>query len=147
MRSPVPGNVRNVYRYVHNGYRGWVVSVKRGGSHHVKYFADGRQRPQASFKTAVAYRDRLLKRVPAFNKLKRRYERNTTGEIGVARCIERTRAGKLFVRYVATWPTASGRRAKRSFSVGKYGERRARRLAGRARRRGVREMLRGRAKK
>jgi hypothetical protein len=145
VRSAVPRNVRNVYRYLHNGYRGWVVTVKRGAAHYVEYFADGRQGPQASFERAVAYRNRLLKRVPAFNKLKRRYERNTTGEIG-ARCIERTQAGRRFVRYVATWPTASGRRAKRSFSIAKYGERRARRLAVQARRRGVEEMLRGRPK-
>ncbi|PYQ05317.1 MAG: hypothetical protein DMF82_08785 [Acidobacteria bacterium] len=122
-----------------------MVTVKRGSSRRIAYFADGRTEPHASFKRAVGYRDRILKEVPAFNKLKRRYERNTTGEIGVARCIERTRAGNLFERYVATWPTASGGRAKRGFSITKYGERRARRLAVQARRRGVEEMLRGRA--
>jgi hypothetical protein len=99
--------VLNVYRYVHNGYRGWVVTVKRGGSHYVEYFADGRQGPQASFERAVAYRDRLLKRVPGFNKLKRSYVRNTTSEIGVARCIERTRAGRHFVRGSSTWSRSS----------------------------------------
>lgn len=95
MRSDIPRNVLNVYRYEHHGYRGWAVSVKRGGSPYVEYFADGRQGPQASFEGAVAYRDRLLKRVPAFNKLKRSYVHNTTGEIGVARCVERTRPGRV----------------------------------------------------
>jgi hypothetical protein len=147
VRSDIPRNVLNVYRYEHHGYRGWAVSVKRGGSPYVEYFADGRQGPQASFERAVAYRDRLLKRVPAFNKLKRSYVRNTTGEIGVARCIERTRAGTRFVRYAATWPKVSRGTNKRSFSATKYGDRRARRLAVQARRRGVGETLRGRAKR
>jgi len=137
---------RNVYRYEHNGFRGWVVTVKRSGKRHVKSFADGREGPAASFRRAVAYRDWLVDRLPAFNKLKRSYVRNTTGEIGVAHCVERTRAGTLFVRYAATWPKASRGTLKRSFSATKYGHRRARRLAVQARRRGVEEMLRGRAK-
>lgn len=42
---------------------------------------------------------------------------NTTGEVGVARVKEHTRAGRPFVRYVATWPTAAGTRTKASFSA------------------------------
>jgi hypothetical protein len=141
----VPRNVRNVYRYEHNYFRGWLVTIKRGGSPHREYFADDRAGPHASFNRAVTYRDWLLRQLPAFNKLKRRYERNTTGEIGVARCVERTRAGTRFVRYAATWPAASGGSIKRSFSASKYGESRARGLAIQARRRGVAEMLRQRA--
>jgi hypothetical protein len=142
----IPRNVRNIYRCEHHGYRGWMVRVKRGAARHVEYFSDGGTGRQASFNRAMAYRDWLLKQVPAFNKLKRRYERNTTGEIGVARCVERTRAGTRFVRYAATWPTASDGKVKRSFSASKYGMLRARRLAIQARRRGVEEMLRQRAK-
>lgn len=113
---------------------------------HREYFADDDAGPPASFKRAVAYRDWLLGQLPAFNKLKRRYERNTTGEIGVARCVEWTRAGTRSVRYSATWPAASGGSIKRSFSASKYGESRARRLAVQARRRGVAEMFRQRAR-
>jgi AP2 domain len=35
---------------------------------------------------------------------------------------ERTRAGKLLVRYVASWPKRNGERGKATFSVGLYGE-------------------------
>jgi hypothetical protein len=49
--------------------------------------------------------------------------------IGVARVKERTRSGKLLVRYVASWPKRDGKRGKATFSVGLYGEKDAFRLA------------------
>lgn len=79
--------------------------------------------------------------LPRPNKVKRVYVLNTTGEIGVARVKERTRSGKVMCRYVASWPLPNGKRGKASFSVGFYGEERAKRLAIRARRRGVAEYL------
>jgi hypothetical protein len=48
-------------------------------------------------------------------------------------------------RWVGQWNTADGRKRNRSFSVPKYGERRARQLAIEARRQGVEELLRARA--
>jgi hypothetical protein len=70
----------------------------------------------------------LIKQLPKASKVKRRYARNTTGEIGVALVRERTPAGTLLWRYVAQWPTCEGRRAKASFSVAFYGRGQARRL-------------------
>ena len=65
----------------------------------------------------------------------------TTGEIGVARVKERTRGGKMVWRYVAQWPMRTGKRGKASFSVGLYGDDKAKRLAIVARRRGLAEYL------
>jgi hypothetical protein len=93
---------------------------------------------------AREYRDQLLAQLPPARK--RTFVLNTTGEVGVARVKERTRAGTLFVRYVASWPTASGARAKASFSVSFYGEAAAKRRAVQARRRGLDELLRPRSK-
>jgi len=65
----------------------------------------------------------------------------TTGEIGVARVKERTRGGKMVWRYVAQRPMRTGKRGKASFSVGLYGDDKAKRLAIVARRRGLAEYL------
>ena len=73
-------------------------------------------------------------------KIKRTDIRNTTGVIGVARVKERTRSGKLFVRYVASWLKHTGERGKASFSVGLYGEKEAFRLAVCARRVALQEL-------
>ena len=51
---------------------------------------------------------------------------------------ERTRAGKLLVRYMASWPDRNGERGKATFSVGLYGEKAAFRAAVSSRRAGFR---------
>jgi len=72
--------------------------------------------------------------LPRPTKIKGTDIRNTTGVIGVSRIKERTRSGKVFVRYVASWLKHNGERGKESFSVGLYCEREAFRLAVIARR-------------
>jgi len=54
--------------------------------------------------------------------------------------VERIRSGNLVRRYRANWPTLKGR-AFKSFSVAKYGEREARRLAEEARARGLEQFV------
>ena len=132
---------RLIRRYEHNYFRGWVVSTKRRGHRWVKYFSDRPQGRAAALRRAREYRDRLVARLPRATRVKRTFVRNTTGEVGVARVKERTRAGTMFVRYVASWPAPSGARMKASFSVSLYGEARAKRRAVRARRQGLAALL------
>jgi hypothetical protein len=77
--------------------------------------------------------------LPPPTKIKRTDIRNTTGVIAVASVKERTRSGNLIVRYVAPWPTRSGKRGNASFSVGLYGQKQAFTLAVSARRAGLRD--------
>jgi hypothetical protein len=135
------GKDRNVYRYEHNGWRGWVVRIKRAGVPYVRYVKDGQAGRDISQARAVKYRDWLESRLPPWNKLHRRSATNTSGIIGVSRIIDRTRTGTRIPRWVAFWNMANGRKVKRSFSVLKYGERRAKQLAIEARRGGVAELL------
>lgn len=139
------GNEPNIYRYEHNGARSWVVQLKRVGESYVKYFADGADGPEASLESARTFRDDLRDRLPPWHKLHRRHSTNTSGIIGVSRVIDRTRTGTLVPRWVAMWHRTDGKRLKRSFSVFKYGEREAKRLAIEARRRGVEDLLLARA--
>ncbi len=85
----------------------------------------------------VAYRLLKSANLPQPTKIKRRDVRNTTGAIGVAHVKERTRSGKLLVRYVASRPKRNSGRGKASFSVGFYGEKEAFKLAITCRRAGV----------
>jgi hypothetical protein len=134
-----------IRRYEHNYFTGWVVATKREGRRYpAVYFSDKPDGRRAALTRAKEYRDRFVTMLPKAHKIKRSYRTNTTGEVGVARVKERTRAGRPFVRYVATWPTDAGgvcRRVKASFSVALYGEAGAKRRAIRARRAGVAEFL------
>jgi hypothetical protein len=110
---------RLIQRYEHNYFAGWVVAVKREGRRYpAKYFSDKPDGRRAAFARARRYRDGLLALLPKPHKLKRTYCRNRTGVVGVARVKERTRAGNIAVRYVATWPVEDRggyRRAKIGF--------------------------------
>ena len=128
---------RLIRRYEHNYFRGWVVSTKRRGRRWVKYFSDKPSGKAGALADAREYRDKLLSQLPPPTKVKRTFVLNTTGEVGVARVKERTRAGRPFVRYVATWPNSAGQRLKVTFSVALYGEAKAKQLAVRARRQGL----------
>src|SRR5205814_9263436 len=107
-----------VRRYEHNYFRGWVFGTQRqvnntsAISQISPTVAENRFEPQASF----AINFWLDCRLPT--KIKRTDIRNTSGVNGVASVKERTRSGNLIVRYVASWPTRSGKRGNASFSVG-----------------------------
>ncbi len=134
-------NCRNVLRYEHHHFRGWVVALKRGGKVlDVQYFKDGRGGPEASRRRAIRYRDQAVRRLPPPVKLKSRYSRNTTGVIGVSLTKQRTRAGNLVSYYAATW-REEGRQRKRVFSLSKYGKQQAFGLAVDARREAVERVL------
>jgi hypothetical protein len=107
----------------------------------VKYFSDRPHGRLEALRRARKYRDALLTQLPPATKMKRTYVRNTTGEIGVALVKDRTRSGRVILRYVAQWPTREGGRAKATFSVALYGKTKARQLAIDARRKGVAALL------
>jgi hypothetical protein len=131
-----------VRRYEHHYFRGFVVSAKRAGKRWVRYFSDKPDGRGAARMRAREYGETLVKQLPWPARIKRRYMLNRTGVIGVSRVKERAKSGKWFVRFVAVWPTRSGRSRKASFSVAKYGESGARRRAVEARRAGLTELLR-----
>lgn len=127
---------RNLWRDDHHQFRGFRVVVKRRGIRRIVYVSDtsagGRQ---AALREALRQLD-LLETTPPV-KIKSRNASNVTGTLGVSVSKETTRGGRPFRRYVAVWPTLSGKGAKRSFSVAYYGEERAFRLAKQARKEGV----------
>src|SRR5689334_17117925 len=126
-----------VQRYEHNHFRGWVVSTKRKGKRYTRYFSDRPQGKRKALRTARAFRDKLIATLPIPTKIKRSYVSNTTGVIGVSRTRERTRSGRLLIRYVAQWPQLRGKTGRATFAVGLYGEKNAFGLAVAARQAGL----------
>jgi len=126
-----------IRRYEHHYFTGWVVATMRRGKRWVRYFSDKPGGRAAARRAARAFRKELLEMLPPARKVKRTYNRNTPGVVGVARVKERTRAGRPFYRYVASWPHPDGSQGRASFSIAKYGEARARGLALQARRAGL----------
>ena len=134
--SGIIGSVRRehlISRYEHN-FRGWRVTAKRQGKRFVRYFSDRPNGRNAAFRAARAYRDKLMARLPWPTKVKRKYVLNRTGVVGVCITVERTRAGRLMRRYVASWSRRDGSRGKASFSIRLYGKEEAFALAVQARR-------------
>jgi len=133
----------NVQSVDHHDFHGWHVSLKRAGRRYEHYFNDGTDRA-AALRRALRWRDRMAATLPPPRKFKRRYVLNTTGVIGVHLAVQRTRKGTIMSYYCATWIDDVGRTHKRSFSVAKFGELRARSLAVAARKDTLAELLRPR---
>jgi hypothetical protein len=133
---------RLIRRYEHNHFRGWSVATKRGGKRWAKYFADGlgADGRRASLERAKVFRDELLRMLGPATKIKRRYERSTTGCVGVCLAREVSRFGTVTERFRATWPVVgkAGRGiGGASFAVERWGRTEAKRRAIAARKAGV----------
>jgi len=126
-----------IRRIDHNYFHGWLVSVTRRGKRLQKYFSDRPDGRRAALRRAREFRDRLLATLPPPTRIKRTYVLNKTGVIGVTLARDRTRAGNVVWRYIASWPTRDGKRGKVTFSLARYGRGEARRLAIRARQEGL----------
>lgn len=127
---------------------GWVVTIQRRGVIYRRQFSDGKLGgKRKALATAKRYRDDLVSRFPPLRRgdhadiVKRN---NTSGVVGVSRyCATESRdrpSPKQRWYWVASWslPDGSPRRVK--FSIGKYGEAEAFRLAARARRAAIKKM-------
>lgn len=126
----------------------WRVSLHRQGKRLVKNFPDKTYGGKGkALKHAKQYRDGLLKQYPPttrkeFCTIIRR--NNTSGVSGV--CVYEKPyeladgTVKTHRYWEANWPLTDGRYAKASFSVKHYGEKKARALAVRARRQGLRQL-------
>ena len=130
-----------ISRIDHNYFHGWLVSITRRGKRLEKYFSDRPHGRHDARRKARQFRDRLLATLAPPTKVKTRFSLNTSGVIGVTLSRDLTRAGRVAPRYLATWPTRDGRRAKVSFSIGRYGKAEAFRLAVQAREQGLQKEL------
>lgn len=142
---------RNLSRIVNHSahgpqVRGWMVRLQNRGQQSVKFFNDqtfGGNR-QAMI-AAKQFRDELEKNSRAYTVkelAQRPSVRNSSGTVGVRKHQQIDQRGDtpyVYDYWVAQWIDGLGHRKTRMFSVRKYGNREAKRLAMSARRQGVRK--------
>ena len=118
--------------------------MQRRGKKYEKFFAD-RQcgGTRAALQAAKAYRDELEKKLKPYSVrelAKKPSVRNSSGIVGVRKGYQIEESDEYVYTYtfwIAQWTDGKGKRKTRSFSVDKYGEEEAYRLAVQARTRGV----------
>lgn len=128
--------LKNINR-VEQGACGWRVHCKRLRREYVKYFPDGWDGPFDSLRAAIAWRDELWARLgPSTHVPIKATKRSSTGILGVTREAYAIASGTVVESYRAFWTDATGHTRRRGFSIDKYGEETARRMALKARRDG-----------
>jgi len=129
---------RNIIRVDHEASRthAWRVTLQRHNDIAVKTFSDsiyGGKRN--ALRAAVEYREELLRRYSPYAHaiwVRTRLRRNnTSGIAGVGRYEERVNPNTGYTRefWLASWVNEQGASRKRKFTVSRYGERQAKRLA------------------
>lgn len=130
-----------------SGTHGWEVRITRRGKRVAKYFADKDYRgKRASLAAAKTYRDEQIQRLRPYTRLElvKRAE-NRSGNVPGVRLreniVEKNGWQYTYKTWEASWtPSQGGKRVKRQFSVNKYGDEQAYKLAVKARRQALRDL-------
>ena len=118
---------------------GWQVRLQRRGVKYAKYFGDSVfGSPARSLQAARIWRNDLLRNIESQEQARicTRSARNSSGVVGVSR-VRVVANGASYEFWQATWSPEPGRRRCVKFSIRRYGDREAFRLAVIARRDGV----------
>ena len=126
---------------------GWFVRGYRNGKTYSRLFSDLKCGScEAALEAARAFRDSLhekLSEIPAEPRARRivtRDARNTTGMLGVCRTAKKGPGGQVNECYSVSWRPSPGVQKCTSFSIRKYGEKKAFQLAVAHRKRMMKEI-------
>jgi hypothetical protein len=121
-----------------NNY-GYYVRLTRQGNQYAKFFADKRYGGKRNALKAARelYHELVEVMPPAKSSVGRKTARNTSGIVGVSRT-KSTRKGHTYEYWQAWWGSGDERKSVK-FSILKYGEEDARKLAVKARKQWERE--------
>lgn len=127
---------KGISRIKSKSTRGWFVRAYKGGTTYSKLFSDKKWgSEEGAFEAAVRYRDELIQQLEQMPKKPRkrrvvtRDARNKTGVIGITRCKRKNSQGQEVDSYSVSWRPAPGVQKCTSFSIRKYGEEKAFKLA------------------
>ena len=127
---------KGVIRIDSDSTHGWQVRVYRHGKTYSKLFSDRKHGGrEESFAAASAYREELEAEVAALpeaaprRRLIRHNKNNSTGVVGISRTYKRDRRGIKHEVYAVSWNPEPGVARGTSFSIKRYGEDTAFRLA------------------
>ncbi|HLA63420.1 MAG TPA: hypothetical protein VK610_03275 [Rhodothermales bacterium] len=120
---------KGVIRIDSHSTHGWQVRVYRQGKTHSRLFSDRKHGSRAAaFDAARAYREELeaavaaMPAAPTPRRLIRSNRSNLTGVVGISRTFKRDRKGGLHEVYAVSWNPEPGVARGASFSIEKYGE-------------------------
>lgn len=115
---------------------GWYIRVYRNKQTYARFISDSKFGGKANaLKEAIRQRDDLRTEIECIPKKpsKRRSvhhdKRNKTGVLGVTRSSKKAKNGRSYDCYTVTWRPEPKVQKSRSFSIMKYGEKRALELA------------------
>lgn len=127
---------KGVIRIDGGSTHGWQVRVYRDGQTFSRLFSDARHgSAEGAFEAAVAYREEKVRDLadqpatPRARHLVRANRLNQTGVTGISRTAKRDRRGILHEVYAVSWTPQPGVARSTSFSIKRYGEDTAFRLA------------------
>ena len=142
-----PSSKRNITRHDpldSGGGGGWQVRMRRKGKSFDRFFADAAYGgKRGALQAAKEYREAIDEQHEHYTTVelsKNASIRNTSGIVGVRRVEQIDERGDYQYTYyywVAQWIDGHGKRKTRSFSVSRYGEKRAYKMAMDARKEGV----------
>lgn len=126
---------------------GWFVRGYRNGKTFSRLFSDRKWGgKEEALRAARSFRDELhqqisgMPRQPRTRRVVLHDSRNNTGVLGVCRTAKKTPSGKLSECYSVSWRPEPGVQKCTSYSINKYGEKKAFQLAVAHRRRMIREI-------
>ena len=115
---------------------GWFVRGYRNGKIYSRLFSDRKSGGKTkALNDAKAFRDELNEKLDSIPKKPRKRRivlsdtRNKTGELGVSRTTKTGPNGSLHECYSVSWRPEPGKQKCTSFSIRKYGEKKAFKLA------------------
>ena len=127
---------KGIIRIDSDSTHGWQVRVYRHGKTYSRLFSDRKVGgKEEAFEAALAYRSTLEDEVeqiptpPPRRRLVHRNRNNSTGVVGISRTYKRDRRGIRHEVYAVSWNPEPGVARGTSFSVKRYGEDTAFRLA------------------
>lgn len=122
------------------GTHGWQVRLQRQGVKYAKYFSDRLHGGRVgAFERARTWRDAMVQRFQEEDSVRvcRRSARNSSGVVGVSKVTVVASNGLEYLFWQATWSPQPGKRRCVKYSVKRYGEQGAFRLAVQARQEGA----------
>lgn len=122
------------------GTYGWQVRLRQRGVRVSRFFSDARWGSrEAALRTAIEFRDRILARrsTETIRVQETVTTRNQSGVVGVSRIENLSSNGTHYTSWQATWSEPDGSRKRVRYSVLRYGDEEAFRLACEARAAGI----------
>lgn len=140
--------IKGISRIDAESTHGWFVRGYKNKKTYSKFFGDRKHGgKEAALAEAIKHRDELLNELegipdnPRPRRIVSKDSRNVTGVLGVCRIVKKSPSGTVNECYSVTWRPEPGVQKCASFSIRKYGEEEAFRLAVELRRKKMAEIF------